>query len=90
MSATVAEVTATKKKVIVPLIIDMGKVRPKKIKQLKKGKGPYLDEVMPAIDQVKAELGTEMGNGRDVLPVIVLYEKKAKKIKAPTLNLLGL
>jgi hypothetical protein len=84
MSATVAEVNSAKKKVIVPLIIDLGKIRSKKVKELKKGEGPYLEEVLPAINQIKAELHPEI-EGKEIMPVIVLYQKKSKKSKSPSL-----
>lgn len=87
MSATVSEVNCTRK-ALVPVIIDLGKIRAKKVKQLKKGQGPYLDEVMPAIEQVKAELGKEI-DGKEILPVIVLYRRRPKRAKLPTLGLLG-
>lgn len=63
-----------------PFIVDLGKISKKKAKQLKKGKGLYLEEVLPAVERVKASLGNANGNG--ALPtVVVLYEKKRPKAK---------
>jgi hypothetical protein len=70
-----------------PIIIDLGKISRKKIKQLKKAKGVYLDQVQPAIAQVKANLGVDAA-GKEIVPVVVLYQKKARKRKLPMLNLL--
>jgi len=64
---------------LVPIIIDLGKIGRKKAKELKKGEGPYLDEVEPAIAQIKAELGAKVA-GKEILPIVVLYEKKPRKV----------
>jgi hypothetical protein len=61
-----------------PLIVDLGKLRPKKVKQLKKGSGPYLDGVLPAIAQVRAEAGKRF-EGKEIVPVVIIYEKKRKR-----------
>lgn len=76
------------KRSVVPIIIDLGKLGPKKVKQLKKGQGPYQDEVLPAIEKVGAELQKET-EGKEILPVVVLYRKKGKRTKLPTLKLFG-
>lgn len=63
-----------------PVIIDLGKLSRKKAKQLKKGKGPYLEEVLPAIERVKAGLGSN--GGSDSPAIVVLFEKKRPKMKS--------
>lgn len=64
-----------------PVIVDLGRISRKKAKKLKKGQGVYLDEVLPAAERVRASLGKS--NGDAGLPiVVVLYEKKAKKVKS--------
>lgn len=64
-----------------PVIIDLGKLSRKKAKQLKKGKGPYVEEVLPAIERVKASLGSSNGGG-DSPAIVVLFEKKRPKVKS--------
>lgn len=73
---------------VVPVIIDLGKISRKKVKQLKKGEGVYLEEVEPAIAQFKADLAAKSA-GKEILPVIVLYQKKPRKSMFPTLGLLS-
>jgi hypothetical protein len=69
-----------------PIIIDLGKARSKRIKDLKRGRGRLLAE----IDRTVAELQVKMGgDGATLLPVIVVYRKKAKKGRNRGLGLFG-
>ena len=63
---------------LAPLIIDLGKAKRKRIKQLKKSTGPLMAEVEEAIDETLEKLGKE-SDGKEILPVVVIVEKKAKK-----------
>ena len=70
-----------------PLVIDLGKLSPKKAKALKRGEGPFVDEVEPAITAAVSEWQKNNGAG-DVLPVVVIYQKKPKTLKAGLLKML--
>lgn len=63
-----------------PIIIDLGKQSRKRIKALKRGEGVFVKEVLPAIEQVRARIGNDPG---PMQPVVVIYEKKAKKRRSP-------
>lgn len=63
-----------------PIIIDLGKQRPKKIKKLKRGKGKLWDEVVDVINEVSEQLG-EDAEGKTIVPLILVYRKKSKKRK---------
>ena len=81
MSDTTAE------KELPPIILDLGKVSRKKIRELKKeGKGALLDDIGEAIAQARAQFGPELDTG--LLPVVLLYEKKPRKKKRGLANLL--
>lgn len=58
-----------------PVIIDLGAQKSKALKQLKAGEGELWDEVFDVIDEVKEMLGAE-AEGKVLIPVIMLYEKK--------------
>jgi len=58
-----------------PVIIDLGKVKKKKIKQLKRGQGDLLAEVDQAVATAANSLGTEAAN-KTLVPVVVIYRKK--------------
>lgn len=62
-----------------PIVVDIGKVSRKKIRRLKKGQGPLLDDVNEAVLQVQEQLGRE-SNGKEIVPVVILYRKEPKKL----------
>jgi hypothetical protein len=63
-----------------PIIVDLGKIGNAKVKDLKKGQGVFLEEVLPAVDQVRTSLGHAPIDPN--LPfVVVIYERKSKKLK---------
>jgi hypothetical protein len=64
-----------------PIVIDLGKERPKKIKALKKGRGKLWDEVLDVLDEVKVGLGEE-ADGKTLVPVIMIYRKKYARRRA--------
>jgi phenylpyruvate tautomerase PptA (4-oxalocrotonate tautomerase family) len=55
-----------------PVILDVGKQRKKKIKQLKRSEGSLAEEVL----QVVAEAA---GQDPSVIPVVLVFEQKPKK-----------
>jgi hypothetical protein len=63
-----------------PIIVDLGKIGGKKAKELKKGEGIYLEEVVPAVEQVRTSL-SKADSGKDVVTVVVIYEKKSKHLR---------
>jgi hypothetical protein len=64
-----------------PIIVDLGKIGGKKVKQLKKGQGVFLEEVIPAVQQVRTSLGHDASDPS--LPfVVVLFERKRNKFKS--------
>ncbi len=63
---------------MVPIVLDLGKVKRKQVKKLKQGIGPLLGEVHEAIASVHQELAAE-ADGKVLVPVVLLYERKRKK-----------
>jgi len=61
-----------------PIIIDLGSQKPNNIKDLKKGKGKLWDEVLDVVEEAKQMLGDE-ADGKVLIPVIMIYEKKSKR-----------
>ncbi|QSQ14572.1 DUF6200 domain-containing protein [Myxococcus landrumensis] len=70
----------------VPIVIDMGKLRRKKIKDLKKGEGALMLEVGDALNEVRDQLGGEV-MGKQLVPVVLIYQKKSKKKRGGGLRL---
>ena len=66
----------------VPIVVDLGSRKKKRIKQLKRGEGPLVEEVYEAVEAVLDELGEpEESAGRTIVPVVLLYRRKPKKRK---------
>jgi hypothetical protein len=61
-----------------PIIVDLGKQRAKKIKQLKRGKGKLWTEVIDVVEEVSAQLGDE-AEGKTIVPLVLVYRKKDKR-----------
>lgn len=58
-----------------PVIIDLGKVKKKKIKQLKQGRGDLMAEVEQAVATAANSLSAEDAS-KTLVPIVVLYRKK--------------
>ena len=68
-----------------PVVIDLGRHRKKKIKQLRQGTGPLLDEVNGVINELRTA-GAVTGT---VQPVIVIVRERADSSKFPFMGMLG-
>lgn len=64
-----------------PIVIDLGKVKRKQVKRLKRGEGPLLEEVQQVVAGVRESLGDE-AEGKELLPVVVLYRRRRKRPKS--------
>lgn len=69
---------------IPPIIIDLGKKKRKRVKRLRRGKGPLVDDIMDSI----AELRENSEISKDAQPVIVVVREKKKKMKGLPFSLL--
>lgn len=61
-----------------PVVVDLGKVRKKRIKQLKKGRGKLFANVGETVDEVVEGLGADV-HGKEIVPIIIVYKQKSKK-----------
>jgi len=62
------------------VLLDMGKQKPKRVKQLRKGKGKLLDDVYTAIEELQ-EAGVIGANAQ---PVVVIVERKSDDLPMPS------
>jgi len=70
--------------VVTPVIVDLGKTKRKQVKRLKKGRGRLMNEVLDVLDEVADQLGEEL-EGKTLVPIVMVYEKKRKKKRTITL-----
>jgi hypothetical protein len=64
--------------VAAPIVLDLGKQRKKRLKELKQSRGPLVEEVTQAIAHVNGQLGVD-GAGKVLVPVIVIYKEKRRR-----------
>jgi hypothetical protein len=70
--------------VTAPIVVDLGRRRRKQIKQLKRRKGPLVEEVDDVIAQVRAALAADL-DGKTLVPIVMVYKQKKKRARsAPT------
>ncbi len=67
-----------------PIIINLGRQKPKNIKALKKGEGKLWEEVEGVVEEVQEMLG-EKANGKVLIPVVMIYEKKSTSRGLPNM-----
>ena len=72
--------------VVTPVVVDLGKVRRKHVKRLKRGSGKLAEEVLDVMDEVIDMLGDDLG-GSTLVPIVMVYERKRKKSKRRTIEL---
>ena len=61
-----------------PIVIDLGKRKRKRIKQLKQGRGPLVADVDATMAELVRQMGAAAG-GKEFVPVVVVFERKPKK-----------
>lgn len=61
-----------------PIVIDLGKVKRKHVRRLKKGRGKLLGEVAEAVAEVSNQASNQAKNGKYV-PVVLIYRRKRRR-----------
>jgi len=74
MDATVKATT----QVTQPIIIDLGRQKAKNLKEFKKGEGKIWEDVQAVLEKVQGELG-ETAEGKVIIPVVMIFEKKQRR-----------
>jgi hypothetical protein len=60
-----------------PIVLDLGKQRRKRVKQLRRGEGRLMDEINASIE----ELRTAGAIGADAQPVVVIVRQKPRGLR---------
>jgi hypothetical protein len=63
---------------IAPIVVNVGKVKRSKIKDLERGEGKLMADVADVVEQVRASLGAQ-AEGVRLVPVVIVYQKKPKR-----------
>ena len=54
------------------IVVDIGKQKRKRIRQLKRGKGPLAQKVQEGAEQV---MESDPMDSRDIIPIVVLFQR---------------
>jgi hypothetical protein len=72
--------------IVTPVLVDLGKVKRKHVKRLKRSEGRLVAEVFDILDEVVEELGDDL-TGATLVPIVMIYERKRKKSRRRTIEL---
>ena len=61
-----------------PIVVDLGKKKKKQIRNLKRGRGPLLEDVADVVEKVRASLPEQLA-GKELVPVVIVYRQKKKR-----------
>lgn len=75
-----AATTDTPAEVSRPIIIDLGKQKRKRVKDLKAGTGTLWTEVHTVLDEVKTTLGQD-ADGKVLVPVVMIYKEREPRTR---------
>ena len=60
-----------------PVVVDLGAVKKKHLKRLRRGEGKLLPQIDEVVEVVRKELGEEL-EGKELVPVVLVYREKKK------------
>ena len=63
---------------ITPIIMDLGKEKRKRIKDLKRGRGKLMAEIARVMNETQMSLGSD-ADGRELIPVVLIYKQKKRR-----------
>lgn len=58
-----------------PLVVELGRKKPKQIKKLRKGEGPLMDDVLQLLDGLRSEGRLAAG----ATPVVMVVKQKRRR-----------
>ena len=63
-----------------PILIDLGKIRGKVVRQFREGCGELVGEVQHVLAETRKNLGSDAA-GKELVPIVLVYRKKPKRRK---------
>ena len=62
---------------IAPVVVDLGKQKSKRLRDLKNGEGPLMTDVTHVIEEIRAK-SPELAS-KELVPVVIIYRKKPRR-----------
>ena len=63
---------------LAPVLVDLGKIKGKSVRQFKEGRGELVGEVQQVLADVRQSLGPE-ATTKELVPIVLVYRKKRKR-----------
>jgi hypothetical protein len=63
---------------LAPILLDLGKVKGKAVRQFKEGRGELVGDLQQVLADVRQNLGPDAAT-KELVPVVVVYRKKRKR-----------
>ncbi|HTQ78848.1 MAG TPA: hypothetical protein VMM92_02545 [Thermoanaerobaculia bacterium] len=63
---------------VAPILLDLGKIKGKTLRQFKEGTGPLVGEIQQILVEIRQNLGPEAAN-KELVPIVIVYRKKRKR-----------
>ena len=63
---------------LAPVLVDLGKIKGKVVRQFKEGRGELVGEVQQVLADVRQSLGPE-ATTKELVPIVLVYRKKRKR-----------
>ena len=63
-----------------PILVDLGKISGKVVRQFRQGRGRLVDEVHQILAESRKNLGAETA-AKELVPIVLVYQKKRKRRK---------
>jgi hypothetical protein len=60
-----------------PVLVDLGSVRGRTVREFKEGCGPLVDDVQQVLAEVRQNLGPEAAT-KELVPIVLIYRRKRK------------
>lgn len=60
-----------------PVLVDLGTVRKRTVREFKEGCGPLVDDVQQVLADVRQNLGPDAAT-KELVPIVLIYRKKRK------------
>jgi hypothetical protein len=61
-----------------PILIDLGRIKEKVVRQFKAGRGELVCEIQHVLAETRKNLGPDAA-GKELVPIVLVYRKKAKR-----------
>lgn len=68
---------------VAPVVVNLGKAKRKRVKQLKRGEGKLMNDVAKALLKIEHEMHDQLA-GKTIVPIVMIVEREADERMGPS------